>query len=343
MPVILDWCPGHPPDDLVRQTAKALDDGGLVALPTEAGYVLAASPAALGDPIRPPGLPDGLAVARLDGFFDAGDFFARVSTATPTERALASRVWPGPVGIVHPDAPFPGWVPSHLAAGAILASRRGPLAMFEINGGQPFEPSALGDAVAVVVSDGLARPGPVTLVRVNDDRWAIERRGVMSDVAIRGALARQIVFVCTGNTCRSPMAEGLFKVRLADRLGCTVAELPGKGYVVQSAGTSAVPNDPATAESVDAVREFGVDLSAHQSRHASADLIARADDVIAMTRAHLVTLAGQYPVLGGSLRMFCGADGDLDDPISGGPAVYRECAATVRQHVDRLITEMGLP
>ncbi|HKB02114.1 MAG TPA: hypothetical protein VKD90_07840 [Gemmataceae bacterium] len=342
MPVILDWS-GHPPDDLVRQTTKAVDDGSLVVLPTEAGYVLAASPAALADPIRPPGLPDGLAVARLDGFFEPGDFFAGVAAATATERALVSRLWPGPVGIVHPDAPFPAWVPSHLVAAGILAARHGPLAMFELNGGQPFEPSVLGDAVAVVVSDGPARPGPVTLVRVNDTRWAIEQPGVLSGGALREALARQIVFVCTGNTCRSPMAEGLFKVRLADRLGCAVSDLPCKGYVVRSAGISVVPNAPATDQSVEALQEFGVDLSSHRSRHASAELIARADDVITMTRAHLLTLAGQYPVIGGSLRMFCGADGDLDDPIGGGPEVYRACAASVRQHVDRLITEMGLP
>ena len=85
-----------------------------------------------------------------------------------------------------------------------------------------------------------------------------------------------------------------------------------------------------------------MDLSAHRSRPASADLIARADDVIAMTRMHLTTLVGRYPVLGGALRLLCGPAGDLDDPIGGGPEVYRACATTIRDHVDRLITEMGL-
>ena len=96
-------------------------------------------------------------------------------------------------------------------------------------------------------------------------------------------------------------------------------------------------------EAADVLRDYGVDLSAHRSRLASADVIARADDVIVMTRSHLMTLVGKFPVLSGALRLLCGTDGDLDDPIGGGPDVYRACAGTIRLHVDRLITEMGLP
>jgi protein-tyrosine phosphatase len=112
--------------------------------------------------------------------------------------------------------------------------------------------------------------------------------------------------------------------------------------VVSSAGLSATPDAPVTRESADVLRDLGTDLSAHRSRPASADLIARADDVIAMTRGHLTTLVGRYPVLAGALRLLCGSAGDLDDPIGGGPDVYRACATTIQDHVDRLITEMGL-
>ncbi|HJZ94346.1 MAG TPA: hypothetical protein VKE40_26010 [Gemmataceae bacterium] len=343
MPAILDWRPADSPDDLVRQTVQALADGTLVVLPTEAGYVLAADPGRLADPRRPAGLPDDLDVSRLDGYFEPAEFFGRAPDATAAERALAARLWPGPVGILYADGPFAAWVPAHAVAGAVLAARPGPLALFEVYGGGLIDPAALGGAVAIVVTDGTARTGPVTRLRVNGAKWVVERPGVLSEEAIRDALARRIVFVCTGNTCRSPMAEGVFKSRLAERIGCGVDDLPARGYVLTSAGISAVTGDPATPESAAAVRDFSVDLSSHRSRPATAELIARADDVIAMTRAHLLTLVGRYPVVGGSLRLFCGADGDLDDPIGGGPEVYRACAAAVRHHVDRLITEMGLP
>jgi protein-tyrosine phosphatase len=342
MPVFLDWRRAAAPDDLARQTVQALSTGALVALPTEAGYVVAANPDTLVNPARPANLPGQMSVSRLDGYFDTADFFSR-SAPTPAERVLAGRLWPGPIGWVHDESPFPAWVPSHLAPGAVLAAWRAPLALFELDDGRAVNPATLGDAVALVVNDDPARPGPVTRVRPNDTRWAVERAGVMTEAAIRDALARRIVFVCTGNTCRSPMAEGLFKLRLAERLGCRIDDLPARGFVVSSAGIAAVPDDPATPESAAVLRELGVDLSAHRSRPASADLIARADDVIVMTRSHLMTVASKYPVLAGALRLLCGADGDLDDPIGGGPDVYRVCVAVVRNHVDRLIVEMGLP
>ncbi|HKB01964.1 MAG TPA: hypothetical protein VKD90_07070 [Gemmataceae bacterium] len=341
MPVFLDWRRAAAPDDLARQNAQALSTGALVVLPTEAGYVLAADPTKLANPARPSGLPDSVAVSRLDGFFEPSEFFARADL-TPAERVLAGRVWPGPVGWVYDGSPFPAWVPGHLAAGTVLAAWHAPLALFELDGGRPVDPGTLGDAVTLVVADDPPRPGPITLIRASDTRWAVVRPGVMAEAAIREALARRIVFVCTGNTCRSPMAEGLFKRRLAERLGCQVEELPARGFVVSSAGLSACANDPATPESAEVLREMGLDLSAHRSRPCSADLIARADDVIAMTRSHLLTLVGRYPVLPGAMRLLCGPDGDLDDPIGGGPDVYRKCAQTVNQHVERLLTEMGL-
>jgi protein-tyrosine phosphatase len=341
MALILDWRQAAAPDDLARQTAKALADGALVVLPSEAGYVVVADAGCLTDPARPTALHAQIQTSRLDGYFDPAPFLTIIS-GTAAERALALRIWPGAIGWVHDDSPFPAWVPTHMALASTLAAHPTALAVFELNNGQPFDPTQLGDIAAVIVTDEPIRPGPLTLIRPNDARWSIVRPGVVSEDTIRHAVARKIVFVCTGNTCRSPMAEGMFKHRLAERLRCHVDELPARGYVVSSAGVSALPNDPAAEDSIEALREFGIDLSAHRSRLASADLLARADDVIAMTRSHLLTIVSRYPVLSGSLRLLCGPDGDLDDPIGGGPDVYRKCAATIHQHVDRLIIEMGL-
>jgi L-threonylcarbamoyladenylate synthase len=341
MAVILDWREVAAPDDLARQITKALAEGSLVALPTETGCVLAADPGTLADPARPPGLPNGLGAYRFDGYFDPAVVLRRIN-ATPAERAIAMRLWPGPIGWVSDDLPFPAWVPLHMAMATVLAAHQGPLALFELNDGQPVDFNQLESTVTLVLTDGTPRSGPVTLIRANDRHWSLVRAGIASEPAVHQALARKIVFVCTGNTCRSPMAEGLFKHRLAERLNCGVDELPSRGLAISSVGISALANDAATREAADILAELGIDLSAHRSRPASTDIIGRADDVIAMTRSHLVTLVSKYPVLSGSLRLLCGPDGDLDDPIGGGIDVYRACAGTIQRHVDRLILEMGL-
>jgi L-threonylcarbamoyladenylate synthase len=339
MPTFVDWRQAAAPDELAGQIAQALSAGGLVALPSEVGFVLAAEPNSLSNPARPAGLPDTLALCRLDAFAEPADVFARTA-ATAAERALSTRLWPGPVGWVDDEFPFPAWVPSHSALAKVLAVRQAPLAVFELADGSPLDPAPLVDSLTMIVTDE-PRPGPVTLIRPNDRGWSIERPGVLSESAIRLALARRIVFLCTGNTCRSPMAEGLFKQRLADRLGCAVNELPTRGFDVSSAGLMATGGDAAAHESAETLREYGVELSDHRSRAASVELIAKADDVIVMTHSHLAMVL-RYPVIGGAVRLLCGSEGDLDDPIGRGPDVYRACAKTIDHHVERLITELGL-
>src|SRR5262249_10812523 len=176
------------------------------------------------------------------------------------------------VGILYADGPFTAWVPAHPVAGAVLAARPGPLALFEVYGGGLIDPAALGGAVAIVVTDGTARTGPGTRLPGDGAKWVVERPGVLSEEAIRDALARRIVIVCTGNTCRSPMAEGVFKSRLAERIGCGVDDLPARGYVLTSAGISAVTGDPATPESAAAGRGLRGGLASPPRRPGAAGL-----------------------------------------------------------------------
>src|SRR5207253_2534389 len=100
---------------------------------------------------------------------------------------------------------------------------------------------ALGDALALVIDDGPGAYGPeATVVHVNGNRWRVAREGAFPAAALEQLLPCRIVFVCTGNTCRSPLAEALCKKLLAERLGCAPQELPGRGFIVHSAGLAAM-------------------------------------------------------------------------------------------------------
>jgi len=145
-----------------------------------------------------------------------------------------------------------------------------------------------------------------------------------------------IVFVCTGNTCRSPLAESLCRAKLSLALGCQLGDLESKGFRIASAGVMAYPGDSATPEAALVAAELGADLSGHASRPLNAEMLAGATDVFAMTETHLAVLLSLIGGLGWEPKLLCGND-DLPDPIGGTLDEYRACARIIASHLDRLI------
>lgn len=99
-------------------------------------------------------------------------------------------------------------------------------------------------------------------------------------------------FVCTGNMCRSPMAEAMLKDEL-ERRGCDCS--------VTSSGTWAGHGEAATPEAVNTMREHGIDMSSHRSRPLDPAILEQADIVVAMTRVHLNEVLGVAPDVAGKL------------------------------------------
>jgi protein-tyrosine phosphatase len=138
-----------------------------------------------------------------------------------------------------------------------------------------------------------------------------------------------VLFVCTGNTCRSPMAEALCKKLLADRHACKPEELGQRGFLVYSAGLAAMMGMEASPEAVTVVRDLGGDLSGHHSQPLTADLLAQADHLFTMTQSHLRTLLAFCPEGATQPRLLASDGSDIADPIGGEPEVYRECAGQI--------------
>jgi protein-tyrosine phosphatase len=149
----------------------------------------------------------------------------------------------------------------------------------------------------------------------------------------------RIVFVCTGNTCRSPMAEALCKKRLADRLACTLPELPQRGYDVLSAGLAAYTGGGAAQEAIEAVATYGGELSSHRSQPLTEELL-NADLLIGMTQVHVEVLRELLPDATGRVRLLNAGGIDLADPVGCDKPVYVDCAARIWADLDVLLADV---
>ncbi|HMP82330.1 MAG TPA: ribose 5-phosphate isomerase B [Verrucomicrobiota bacterium] len=145
---------------------------------------------------------------------------------------------------------------------------------------------------------------------------------------------KTILFVCTGNVCRSPMAEGLFR-----------HAVQGRGdYRVMSAGLGAPNGQPPSAHAIQAMRELGIDISSQRSRMLTPDLVRQADYIFGMTHSHVDTIGLLYPLAAEKtflLREFDETldtfEKDISDPIGGSYEIYLGCRDQIEQGIVSLL------
>jgi protein-tyrosine phosphatase len=371
-PLVIDVNQTDDPRDVVHRAVQALVEGKLVAFPSETVYILAASAlneaavqrlASIRQPA--PNEPLTLAIRSTD---DALDFAPQLPSLG---LRLARRCWPGPVtlevedaqlesviqrlpkgvqSLVAPEKRIRMRVPAHDMLLSVLRLVAGPLVMSGAR--RPTDDDTvtgkdvvarLGSQVDLVLDEGRSRFAQrSSLVRIAGNQLQVLRSGVISEANLRRLASWMAVVVCTGNTCRSPMAEMMLRKHLAEKLQTTLDKLEDCGVLVLSAGIAAAPGGRAANEAVSIMKERGLDLTQHESQPLSDRLVRFADLILTMTRGHREAIINHWPEAAERTYVISRNRGDVADPIGGPPDLYRKCAEQIDAYLSDWVKEIDI-
>jgi len=157
-------------------------------------------------------------------------------------------------------------------------------------------------------------------------------------MTLKRLIKKKILFVCTGNTCRSVMAAALAQRALAGM------SLEGVQVEIASSGLVAMPGDSASPGAVTVMRQKGIDLSDHRAALLTRRDVEDADLVLTMTSGHQEALCRLIPSCTGKIHIlarYAGAVGDVSDPFGQSDHIYRQVAAALEELVASALQRFG--
>jgi protein-tyrosine phosphatase len=249
-----------------------------------------------------------------------------------------------PRGVVEHEGEFSVRIPDHPIAKEVLEKAGVTVVMdrtsaFGIGDGrtlpEDIDQQAQKLGIAAVIDDGPTRLGkPSTAVRLTlDGGYEVLPGGLYDERYIRKKVERVVLFVCTGNTCRSPMAAAIAQ----DFLTRSKSPIPTR---VMSAGVAALAGEPITPEAREALREMKIDAGNSRAHELTRDQVKDAEVIYGMTRAHVQAVLDVAPVAAGKVFTLDPEGNDVPDPIGGSAQEYRSTAQRLKQLVERRLTEL---
>lgn len=336
---------------IIDEAVSAILKGGIVAIPTETVYGLAVDPAKEESlkklyeiKQRPKDLPLSLALA--DKNVAVSEHF---SVLPPFGYRLIEKFWPGPLTILYFDKTenkIGLRVPSDPVANQILTKLNKAVFLTSANlsgskeavSGVDVENIFNGKLDLIVDSGNTLYSKPSTIIDLTLNPFKVLRSGVISEQDIVDVfIKKRILFVCTGNSCRSPMAQFLLEKYLDE----AKPYLAGRHDII-SRGTSTLNGMPASTHTSDILKEKeGLDIGGFTSRRIDRQIILSSDLIFTMEDAHADYILKLEPTAEGrvfALKKFLpqGLEKDIPDPIGKDVFVYEEVYALIKKAIIEL-------
>ncbi len=356
----------------IKEAAAIVDAGGLVAFPTETVYGIASR-------VETTSLArlDNLKGRDREKHYTLhigkkNDIRKYVPLLGLKAKKLVDKVWPGPLTIVfeldqndlkkqqknlkkevfeslYKNNSIGIRCPDNAIASILLQETRNPVVApsSNITGQSP----AVGPEEVLAQFSGqihmLLDGGPCkykknsTVVKISTTGLEILRPGVYSQAELEALSEVKFLLVCTGNTCRSPMAVGILRKYLAKKLNCKIDQLEKMGYKVLSAGILEMAGSKASSKAIATCSAMGIDIEAHKSQALSQQLIEASDFIYVMGRSHYERVVNISPKSADKCVLLAENE-EIPDPIGQSQEFYNNCAKLIEKAIKKRIGEIEI-